>query len=260
MNRRLVLGISLVLLITVFTQCTVEKRLYRNGWHVEFNRKHKSITEDVVNRESVAATIVEKSIVERTTELSEESQQPPILTDSVSVNNTESLNETLKPWQPITEINSNKWTLHAKSSTKITKEQRRPYDQEDKKTKVMILSVLLLLLIGIMILLVIGAGSSTSLGTSIIIALALLLLMPISVVLLLVLLIVLFSKTKQEMAEQKRLEAEEKEKLKDMTPEEQEAYRRESGSVVRSKKSDNIAAAFIAIVIVVLAIFVLTDK
>jgi len=261
MNQRSVLGISLVFILTVFTQCTVEKRLYRNGWHVEFNRKPKPIKEDVVNREPVAATTVERSIVERTTELPEETSQPLIPADSVLASNPETEHLPLKPAKPIAEnTTSNKLTFQAKSPAKVKTEQRRPYDRQDKKMKVIALSVILLLLIGVIILLGFSIGTTTSLADAIMFALLVFLFSAMAIVLFFVLLIVLFSRTKQEMAEQKRLEAEEKEKLKDMTPEEKEAYRRENGSVRRSKKSDNIAAAFIAIVIVVLAIFVLTDK
>lgn len=261
MNQRSVLGISLVLLMTVFTQCTVEKRLYRNGWHVEFNRKHKPIKEDVVNRERYAVTTVERSSVEAITDSEDATQQSLIHTDSVLASNPETQHLPLKPAKPITKnTTSNKLTFQAKSPTKVTTEQRRPYDQEDKKMKVITLSVILLLLIGVIILLGFSIGTTTSIASAIMFALLVFLFSAIAVVLFLVLLIVLFARTTQEMAVQKRLEAEEKEKLKDMTPEEKEAYRRENGSFVRSKKSDNIAAAFIAIVIVVLAIFVLTDK
>ena len=150
----------------------------------------------------------------------------------------------LKPSKLITENNTNRLTLKAKSPTKITNQQRRPYDQEDKKMKVTALSVILLLLIGTIILLALSLGTSTSIASSIAFGLLILLLLPIALVLLMVLLIVLFSRTKQELSEQKRLEAEEKKKLEDMTPEEQEAYQLEQGTAVRTKKNGQHCCGF----------------
>ena len=83
MNQRTVLGILLLFVITVFTQCTVQKRLYRQGWNVEFNRKHKPTKEDEANGGPDSATINVTSEAQVTTHLPEEVQPSSIYTDSV---------------------------------------------------------------------------------------------------------------------------------------------------------------------------------
>lgn len=45
MNQRTVLGILLVFMVTTFTQCTIQKRLYRKGYYISFNKTPKRTTE-----------------------------------------------------------------------------------------------------------------------------------------------------------------------------------------------------------------------
>lgn len=45
MNQRTVLGILLVFVVITFTQCTVQKRLYRKGYYISFNKTPKRTTE-----------------------------------------------------------------------------------------------------------------------------------------------------------------------------------------------------------------------
>jgi protein-S-isoprenylcysteine O-methyltransferase Ste14 len=201
-----------------------------------------------------------KSDDEPALNLSEEKHGLHVLSDSVEVEVSATSKTILPAQRSIPERFSETALIHSKAPNNTVSKQKRPEDQEDKNAKVTVLSVLLLLLFCAIALMLVGSSTSTSIITSLGIVALLLITIPIALALLIALLAVLFSKTHEQLSEQKRLEAEEKKKLEGMTPEEQEAYRRENAASVSRKKTDNIAAAIIAIAIVVLAIFVLTDK
>ena len=121
---------------------------------------------------------------------------------------------------------------------------------------VTVLSVLLLFFLLMIILLLFGLAAPESIASSVVFVFLLISMVPIALGLFIALFVIMFSRT----AEQKQSEAQKKKKLEDMTPEEQEAYLLENPSKGSNKKSGNITAALIAVAIVLLAIFVLSDK
>jgi len=46
MNQRFVLGMLLAFVFTAFTQCTVQKRVYRKGYYISFHQQRKHVDTD----------------------------------------------------------------------------------------------------------------------------------------------------------------------------------------------------------------------
>lgn len=86
MNQRTVLGILLVFVMTTFTQCTVQKRLYRKGYYISFNHHRKQLTSDK-NEKQLVATPVSDSLDIKTdlapNEIAISMIELPLITDSV---------------------------------------------------------------------------------------------------------------------------------------------------------------------------------
>lgn len=61
MNQRIVIGITLVFVLTLFAQCTVQKRLYRKGYYISFHKTPKRGTE--AKEEKPALVVSEKDSV-----------------------------------------------------------------------------------------------------------------------------------------------------------------------------------------------------
>lgn len=260
MNHRIISGFLLVFIITVFTQCTVQKRLYRQGWHVEFRQRKLSVQEDVPEGTLNAMTAPVKSQDKAAMDSPEEITTPTALPDSALVTDSE-FSQAISPVpESISERFSATTVSESTVPVKSAKDQKRPYDQADKNTKITVFLVLLLLFLMLIILMLFGLSLSISVLSYIGIILLLILTIPIAFALLIILLVAWLSPTTEQLAEEKRLEAEEKKRQDEMTPEEQEAYRAANASKGRKQKADNIAAAIIAVAIVLLAIFVLSDK
>jgi hypothetical protein len=51
---KLNLSFLCIIVFLLSSQCTIQKRVYRSGWHVEFNRKYKSkeITTETIHKDS----------------------------------------------------------------------------------------------------------------------------------------------------------------------------------------------------------------
>ncbi|MES2557718.1 MAG: hypothetical protein V4604_16290 [Bacteroidota bacterium] len=61
MNQRTVLGIILVFVLTIFTQCTVQKRLYRKGYYISFHKTPKRITETQEEKQLAAFQLMDST-------------------------------------------------------------------------------------------------------------------------------------------------------------------------------------------------------
>lgn len=261
MNQRTVLGILLVFLVAMFTQCTVQKRLYRRGWYVGFHHRHVPGTSETGAEKQALIALQVRSNEAAAASFPAEKQEPVLLIDTVPEETTQTPEILVKAAESGSEGFSDKTFILLNKQKNTVKDQKRPYDQNDKTIKVTLLLVLLLLFSCLIILMLVGLSTSTSIISSIMINLLLLVTIPIAVGLLIATLVVTFSKTKQQLAEEKRLKAEEEEQLEGMTPEQRKEYEAANNTKREpNEKRSNVVAAFIAAAIVLLAIFVLSDK
>jgi hypothetical protein len=92
MNQRIVLGTILVFALTLFTQCTIQKRVYRKGYYISFHHHRKQVDTD--KNEKQLATIpaldslgVKPELV--SSETASSIIELPVTTDSVTNKLTE---------------------------------------------------------------------------------------------------------------------------------------------------------------------------
>ena len=64
MTQRTVLGIILVFALTVFTQCTVQKRIYSKGYYISFNKTPKRATEAHEEKQPAVFPTADSLVVE----------------------------------------------------------------------------------------------------------------------------------------------------------------------------------------------------
>ena len=106
-----------LLLIVVFNSCTIEKRLYRGGYHVEWNKQLRSVDE--------AKTSTGNRTVEQTTSLAETNLET--VTDIPSA--TENAKKTTEDLEQSTSISSNPVTNQSISQS-VVKSQTHDYQTE----------------------------------------------------------------------------------------------------------------------------------
>jgi ABC-type nickel/cobalt efflux system permease component RcnA len=260
MNQRIVIGIILVFVITVFTQCTVQKRLYRKGWNVEFRHKYTSKDEGVVKKNGNDDFPIKDFQDELVNKSVSDLQGSASLVDSLIT--TALTTEEIKHLSSASTLRSDTQTSIAPAVEKkqLVKHQSRPYDQEDKRNTRDFLLILFLGFLLVIIVLSLSLSEASLIGSFLTTVALVFFLAPVAAVLLVALLVVTFSKTQEELESEQRQADREQEQLEDMTPEEQDAYQAEQAPKEPNQRSKNIVAAVIAGVIVFLAIFVLTDK
>lgn len=234
--------------------CTIEKRLYNRGWHVEFNRKGAaSKMESAVTRETISPD-------QKMPLLAVGAEADSSAADSLRINDSEELRQTTSNQGTEKRIiqvresirKSTKIPLHlpvVSEKKSVKKQIYKRWDREGKRAAMIAVGILLLLgiigLIGVLLQLQTAALFGEFIGLLFLVFI----LGILDFILMLILLAMSFTQSKEQISE-REIEKKEKEKReKEMTPEERERHEK---SEAKNNREGKIAAGFVVIVLLLI--------
>lgn len=231
--------------------CTIEKRLYNKGWHVEFNRKPKAVKEDKTVVVPISPTRENPSHA-----LVGEVQ----ISDSVPVDHLEKVIETADLSVhsiPHSEQKTLPRATHSRQQTKTAEmksggrkqAESRPWSREERKRSITIVTVLLVLAILGIVAIYLGLQTNLMIVEAIGLVLLMVLLGIMALVLLISLLAMLATRSQEEINDARRQAIEDEKAREQMTPEEQ---KRIDKAVKRKNSETTIAVGFVLVVLILL--------
>jgi hypothetical protein len=263
MNRLIFHCLSLLLFVLTVTGCTVEKRLYRKGWHVSVNRHWKNERPEAENRryENITeeAGTAEVAVVP---EIREPEQAMAVsVTDSlqpIALQEERELSAPETVGAPDQEADTVYMT--PQEFKKWRKANHLPWTKAERSVALYIIGGLLLLVVLSIILLLIGF-SGASAWAALDALVAAILLMLLGLILLLVLIGIACSRTYESMSEKQVIEEDrEKERREalgdELTEEEKDAVLGAEDAEKAQNKKIRAGIFFAVVILALAAIFV----
>lgn len=239
----------LLLIIFLLGSCTIEKRLYNRGWHVEFRKNtHRSEKQTVAETDAPQAI---SAVPGKENDTTTASISVAPLSNQSSDETTVVKQPVEKRGNPINMQQQRKWLrVHVQSAANNQhKKIAKRWSQDDKRASMILVGILLVLGIVAVIAIVFQLQAAATFGEFIGFLFLVFLLGIMTIILLFVLIAMSFTSS-TEQARRNELEKEKEKKNKeDMSTEEQYRYEKQEKSQGRDGKA---AAIFVAIVLVLI--------
>ena len=178
MNQRTVLGITLLFVVITFTQCTVQKRLYRKGYYISFHKTPKSSGETKEEKQ-LADFPVTDTIQTADVEVSEPLESVAELPVTTSESSNQSEQEQVVSWSVKSLLEQAKETPPSlvKQVLSYSKKDLEPEPVERKQLRdtqiIIVVGMILLFAIGIgLVFLAIATGNPVPAVIGVVISLA----------------------------------------------------------------------------------------
>lgn len=242
--------VFLLIGILLLGSCTVEKRLYNRGWHVEF-RKNPHRSEKQHEARAVAAEISsERSSIETDTVLTEitDAALPDQLSDEIVLSTV--LEKRKPPIHNTAGLQRKGLPIHAFSKSKNeTNKTSRTWSQDDKRASMILVGILLILAIVGIIALLIQFQVAATLGESLGLLFLLFVVGIVGIILLFTLIAMSFTSSKEEVRKKEMEKAREEKNKEDMSDEEKDRYEKQQKA---SDRDGKVAAGFVVIVLLLI--------